>query len=252
MAEADLPVPTGMACAALPILRLPRGRQGGARSRRHAAGREALRPDHARGGRRGREGDHDAPRERGRRRAHHAAAAGARSTNACELTLALRSGKTALQQTVAVPAARPYEVYYVLMHSHVDIGYTDIQPHIAAKQAQNVDPRAGVDPRDEGLSAGARFKWKLEVMWTADQFLQGRHARTETGVRPGGPRTAASAWTRVRQPADRHLARGEEMVRQNGFATDLGRRCGVTVDSMMISDVPGLTGAWCRRWPRQA
>ena len=37
------------------------------------------------------------------------------------------------------------------------------------------------------------------------------------------------------------LCRSEEMLRQIGFATDLGRRCGVTVDSMMISDVPGLT-----------
>src|SRR5208282_1502414 len=36
------------------------------------------------------------------------------------------------------------------------------------------------------------------------------------------------------------LARGEELLRQMEFATDLGRRCGVQVDSMMISDVPGL------------
>ena len=27
---------------------------------------------------------------------------------------------------------------YVLMHSHVDIGYTDLQPNIAKKQAGNV------------------------------------------------------------------------------------------------------------------
>ena len=36
------------------------------------------------------------------------------------------------------------------------------------------------------------------------------------------------------------LARGEELLRQTEFATELGRRCGVKVDSMMISDVPGL------------
>ena len=36
------------------------------------------------------------------------------------------------------------------------------------------------------------------------------------------------------------LARGEELLRQMEFATELGRRCGVKVDSMMISDVPGL------------
>jgi len=37
------------------------------------------------------------------------------------------------------------------------------------------------------------------------------------------------------------LSRSEEMMRQISLATGLGRRCGVNVDSMMISDVPGLT-----------
>jgi hypothetical protein len=31
------------------------------------------------------------------------------------------------------------------------------------------------------------------------------------------------------------LARAEELLRQTEFVTDLGRRCGVKVDSMMIS-----------------
>jgi hypothetical protein len=37
------------------------------------------------------------------------------------------------------------------------------------------------------------------------------------------------------------LCRYEEMLRQVSFATQLGRSCGRPVDSMMISDVPGLT-----------
>ena len=37
------------------------------------------------------------------------------------------------------------------------------------------------------------------------------------------------------------ICRGEELVHQLAFAKELGRRCGVNVNSMMISDVPGLT-----------
>ena len=37
------------------------------------------------------------------------------------------------------------------------------------------------------------------------------------------------------------VCRSEELLRQFTFAAALGRRCGVKVDSMMISDVPGLT-----------
>ena len=155
------------------------------------------------------------------------------------LTLALQSGAAALQQTAKVSAIRPWEVY-VLMHSHVDIGYTDIQPNIAKKQANNVARALELIRQAKDYPAGARFKWNLEVLWPAEQFFQTatpeQRREFEQAVRDGNIGIDAMYANLLTG-----LCRSEELLRQFSYANTLGRQCGVKVDSMMITDVPGLT-----------
>ena len=44
-------------------------------------------------------------------------------------------------------------VVYLLPHSHVDIGYTALQPDVERKQMQNLRRGAGTVPQDGRLSA---------------------------------------------------------------------------------------------------
>ena len=155
-------------------------------------------------------------------------------------TLALVAGGTTLaSQPVTLKPVRKW-VVYVMMHSHTDIGYTDLQPNIEKKQAQNVVRALELIRHTKDYPVGARFKWNLEVMWSADQFF--RIATPEQvgefgqAVHDGNIGVDAMYGNLLTG-----LCRSEEMLRQVSFATDLGRRFGVTVDSMMISDVPGLT-----------
>jgi len=131
-------------------------------------------------------------------------------------------------------------VVYILMHSHVDIGYTDIQPHIAAKQARNVTRALELIQETRNNPADAKFRWNLEVQWTYDQFWAGATAEQkrqfEQAVRDGYIGLDAMYGNLLTG-----ISRGEELVHQLVFAKELGQRCGVKVDSMMISDVPGLT-----------
>ena len=148
-------------------------------------------------------------------------------------------GKTLASQTLTLKPVRHWEVY-ILMHSHTDIGYTDLQPNIELKQAHNVVHALELIQQTKDFPAGARFKWNLEVMWTADQFYriatpEQKHD-FEQAVRAGNIGVDAMYGNLLTG-----LSRSEEMMRQISLATDLGRRCGATVDSMMISDVPGLT-----------
>ena len=164
--------------------------------------------------------------------------AGVNVTNECEATIELHSGRAALKQTVSVPAYQP-RTFYVLLHSHCDIGYTDIQPHIAAKQAQNVVRALELLEKTKDYPTGARFKWNTEVFWQVEQFYKiatpKQKKQFEQAVREHRIGLDAMYGNLLTG-----LARGEELLRQTEFATDLGRRCGVKVDSMMISDVPGL------------
>lgn len=148
-------------------------------------------------------------------------------------------GKTLATRKATLTPVRKWEVY-VLMHSHTDIGYTDIQPNIEKKQAQNVIRALELIRETKDYPVGARFKWNLEVMWTADQFA--RIATPEQmrafnqAVRDGDIGVDAMYGNLLTG-----LCRYEEMVRQIGYAVKLGQRDGRQVDSMMISDVPGLT-----------
>jgi len=148
-------------------------------------------------------------------------------------------GKTLASGTVLLKPVRKWEVY-ILMHSHTDIGYTDLQPNIEQKQAHNVIRALELIQQTRDYPAGARFKWNLEVMWTADQFYRiaspEQKTKFEQAVRAGNIGVDAMYGNLLTG-----LSRSEEMMRQISLATDLGRRCGATVDSMMISDVPGLT-----------
>ncbi len=148
-------------------------------------------------------------------------------------------GQTVAQKDVDLEPIRPW-VVYILMHSHVDIGYTDIQPHIAAKQAHNVTRALELIPEMKDYPDDARFRWNLEVYWTYEQFWTNatpeQKRAFEQAVHDGYIGVDAMYGNLLTG-----ISRGEELVHQLAYAKDLGRRCGVNVDSMMISDVPGLT-----------
>ena len=157
-----------------------------------------------------------------------------------EATLELAVGGKALaSRAVTLKPVRHWTVY-ILMHSHVDIGYTDIQPKIAAKQAHNVQRTLELIPQTKDYPSDAQFRWNLEVHWTYEQFW--------TNATPEQKRAFEQAVHGGHIGLDgmygnllTGISRGEELVHQLAFSQELGRRCGVTVDSMMISDVPGLT-----------
>ena len=147
--------------------------------------------------------------------------------------------KTLARKTITLTPVRKWEVY-ILMHSHTDIGYTDIQPNIEKKQAQNVIRALQLIRDTKDYPVGARFKWNLEVMWTADQFA--RVATPEQlrdfgqAIHDGNIGVDAMYGNLLTG-----LCRYEEMVRQISYGVSLGERNGRKVDSMMISDVPGMT-----------
>ena len=238
--EADLPVPTGMACAALPYCPYrPNGQPGRQITVRlrdaklygavtfevecSGAREQTMLPANLQGA----------------DRFSIFMPGSANPTNECEATITLQSGRAALKQTISVPPCKQ-RVYYILMHSHCDIGYTDIQPHIAAKQAHNVIQALELMEKTKDFPPGAQFKWNTEVFWQVEQFYKiataEQKAKFEQAVRE--QRICVDAMYGNLLTG---LARGEELLGQMAFSTELERRCGVKCESMMISDVPGLT-----------
>ena len=117
---------------------------------------------------------------------------------------------------------------------------TAVQPEIAKKQASNVSRALELIQQTRDFPEGSRFKWNLEVYWPAQQFLKTatdtQKAAFATAVREGNIGIDAMHTNILTG-----VCRAGELVRAFEPATELARVNGAKAESMMISDVPGLT-----------
>jgi alpha-mannosidase len=140
---------------------------------------------------------------------------------------------------ITVPPLRQLTVY-VLPHSHTDIGYTEIQTDIEEKQVNNLLAGIAAARRTAHYPEGARFVWNVEVLWAADLFLR-RMDEDQCAAFLDAVERGDVALCGMYLNELTGLCRPEELVRLFRFATVLRERTGAPLDSVMISDVPGLT-----------
>ncbi|OHB70156.1 MAG: hypothetical protein A2V70_14855 [Planctomycetes bacterium RBG_13_63_9] len=156
------------------------------------------------------------------------------------VTVAVKVGaKTIARGEVVVQPVRKW-VIYVLPHSHVDIGYTQLQTTVEQDHWRYYEQAIEASRRTADYPDGAQFKWNTEVLWATDSYL--RQATPEKqqefvdAVRKGWIGLDALYGNELTA-----LCRPEELVRLVDYAAQVSRRCGVPIESAMISDVPGYT-----------
>jgi alpha-mannosidase len=155
-------------------------------------------------------------------------------------TLEIRSGgKVLAAREVAVKPVRKWVMYF-LSHSHVDIGYTQVQTDVLKKQMHNLEIAQELAKQSAGNPPGEQYKWNCEVLWPVDNYLrlappEKQQALIES-IKAGRVELDALYGNELTA-----LCRPEELMRLVDAAGRIGKRCGVTVESAMISDVPGYT-----------
>ena len=134
---------------------------------------------------------------------------------------------------------RKWEVW-LLHHSHVDIGYTHVQTEVEQKHWQYFRQVAGLARKTADYPDGSPFKWNVEVLWAVDSFLkQASPAERETFID-----AVKNGWIGLDALYGNELTalcRPEELIRLVEYAQILRNRYEVTIDSAMITDVPGYT-----------
>jgi hypothetical protein len=149
------------------------------------------------------------------------------------------AGQTVSTNTLRQSPVRPMTVY-VLPHSHVDIGYTELQTDVEQKQMRNLARGIELARATAHYPAGARYKWNVEVLWAVESYLRQqpreRQAEFIAAVQRGDVGLQAMYANLLTG-----LCRPEELLRAFRLATDLAQQWGVPVDAAMISDVPGYT-----------
>jgi alpha-mannosidase len=149
------------------------------------------------------------------------------------------AGKSIGKQTLTIKPVRKWEVY-LLHHSHVDIGYTHVQTEVERKHWQYYKEVIDLARKTADYPAGSAFKWNAEVLWAVESFLKQASPEDEQAFADA----VKKGWIGLDALYGNELTalcRPEELVRLVDYARMLRRRFDVTIDTAMITDVPGYT-----------
>ena len=86
-------------------------------------------------------------------------------------TIVIDLGGKEVREEIELKPVRQMQIY-VLPHSHHDLGYTDLQADVEAKQIRNITRGIELARKTKDYPEGARFVWNLEVLWGADLYMK--------------------------------------------------------------------------------
>ncbi len=149
------------------------------------------------------------------------------------------AGQSLGKRTVTIEPVRKWEIY-LLHHSHVDIGYTHVQTEVERMHWGYFNQVIDLARKTADYPAGSCFKWNAEVLWAVDSYLKQASEEKQKqfidAVRKGWIGLDALYGNELTA-----LCRPEELFRLVDYAEKLRQRYGLTIDSAMITDVPGYT-----------
>jgi len=144
-----------------------------------------------------------------------------------------------IREEIELKPVRQMQIY-VLPHSHHDLGYTDLQADVEAKQIRNITRGIELARKTNDYPEGSRFVWNLEVLWGADLYMK----RGSESDRQELIDAVQKGWIGINGSYANELTglcRPEELLQLFQYSGQLGKTCGVKVDSAMMSDVPGFS-----------
>ena len=148
-------------------------------------------------------------------------------------------GRPPVKRTVELrPVTR--RTIWLLPHSHVDIGYSDLQVVVEKNHWRYFEQAIELARRSENAPPGARFKWNVEVLWAVETYLRQASPAKKQAFRDA----VKKGWIGLQAlPANMltGLCVPEELFRMLDTARTLSRDFGVAIDTAMITDIPSYS-----------
>ena len=147
--------------------------------------------------------------------------------------------RSTITRQVSLNPVRNFEVYF-LPHSHVDIGFTHKQAEVARLQWKNLDLALELVEKTKDYPERSKYKWNAEISWVLDTYLEQASPEMKDklikAVNDGSIGIDALYGSTLTG-----LQREEELFNNTLFANLLAKKYNLTVESAMITDVPGYT-----------
>jgi hypothetical protein len=135
--------------------------------------------------------------------------------------------------------ARRWEVF-VVPHTHLDIGFTDLPERVWAAAADDVNRVIDLCAETDGWPEGSRFHWTIEGTALFENFAarypEERVKRLVDRIREGRIELSGM-WANLLT----ELCGPEALLRAFYPSRRISERYGIRIDTVMINDVPGYT-----------
>jgi len=92
-------------------------------------------------------------------------------TDPAQANITLFTDKEKYNETIHIPAKKQWTVY-IYPHSHVDVGYTNLQQVVEDLHVRNIDVGIDIANKTQHYPEGARFVWNPEATWVVSSYLE--------------------------------------------------------------------------------
>lgn len=138
-------------------------------------------------------------------------------------------------------AAEPIREVFLVHHTHMDVGYTDLASEVRNQHLGHLDQALALCRDNPDRPPEERFFWTCESALLVRDYLEARPRRQGVALLDA----LRSGWIELQafltQPLT-ELASAQELVDNLAWACDLGRREGFPVVCGMIDDIGGYAG----------
>lgn len=127
---------------------------------------------------------------------------------------------------------------HLLHHSHVDIGYTNVQDEVKQIQWQNLESAIKLASESQNLPEGERFRWNSEVMWPIESYIREKEPEKvkllKEAISKGWIEPDAFFANELTE-----LCTTEELIQLTSDVRRITAECGIKPQAAMITDIPG-------------
>ncbi|MDD5697172.1 MAG: hypothetical protein PHH77_01025 [Victivallaceae bacterium] len=129
---------------------------------------------------------------------------------------------------------------FLVPHTHVDLGYTDLQANVYMKHSEMLQMVLDYCRQTDNYPQDAKFKWTCETAWTVKNYLSDNKSDPEEFRRRVCEKRIeiTAMYLNITE-----LYSTEELIRSLSYAMQLEKTLGIKIVSAINTDIPGMSWA---------
>ncbi len=154
-----------------------------------------------------------------------------------QASIEVNAEKSSFAARCIVEPAKKWTVY-ILPHSHVDVGYTNLQSKVLKLHMNNIDEAIALASKTQNYPAEARYKWNTEAVWVVDHYLK----NADTAKRKLFWDAVKKGWINIDAAygnINTSLTDSRQLTQMFYTGKRLAEEHGINIQTMFQGDVPG-------------